>query len=103
MRLLSIITGRLDFELLHSISGRHESDAPRAVGAAAAGHIWYAVKRELIASRRAVRDHGGRARIVEGARELQIADVGDARRQAREHERIAVRERQLRDAALIDH
>ena len=89
--------GGLHLELLHRAGGRHERDA------AAAGHVGRAVERELVAARRSVGVDGRGAAVVERTRELQVAGVGHARHQPRQHERVAVRERHQRDALLVDH
>src|SRR5205823_843570 len=64
-----------------------------------------AIEREFVArcSRRAVRDEIRTSVVIEGARELEVADITNAWREPRERERIAIRERQLRDAPPINH
>ena len=91
------VEGRgLDLELLHRAGGRDERHA------AAVGHVRRAVERELVAARAAVGGEVGRAAVVERTGELEVAVIGDAGGQPREHERVAVRERHQRDALLVD-
>ena len=94
--LLRVEVGGLDLEFLNGAGRRHERDA------AAVAHVGRAVERELIAARRAIGVDVGGAAVVERARELEVAEVGDAGGEAGEHERVAVGERHQRDALFVD-
>ena len=86
----------LDLELLHRAGRRHERDA------AAVGHVRRSVERELVAAGGAAGDDARGAAVVERPRELEVAVVGDAGRQPRQRERVAVRQRHHRDRLLAD-
>ena len=95
--LLGVERRGLDLELRHRAGWRDEGDAP------AAGHVGRPVEGELVAPRGAVGHDAGCPAVVEGPAELEISGVGDAGREARQRERVAVRQRQQGDALLVDH
>src|SRR5712692_8880953 len=103
MRLLRVEACRLDLEFLDRISRRYEGNAVTITTIVVC--VRYAIERELVAPRsgHAVRDKVRTATVVERPRELQVADVADARRQPHQRKWIAIRKRQLRDAPPIDH
>jgi hypothetical protein len=95
--LLSVECRCFDLELLDRARGRHKRHP------ASVRHVGRAVERELVSPRAAVRGEIRGPAVVEGPGELQIAVIGDARREPRQDEGVAVGERHQRDALLVDH
>ena len=94
--LLRVERRRLDFEFLHGAGRRNEGDSSTV------GHVGRPVERELVATRTAVGGEVRCAAVIERPRELQIAVVGNAGGEPRQHEGVPVRQRHQGDPLLVD-
>ena len=87
---------RLHLELRDRVRGRREPDAARV------REIRRAVDHELVAAQHAVRDDAAKVAVVHRPGEVEVRGIHDARREARQHVRRAVAERQLGDLLGVD-
>src|SRR5262249_59884684 len=101
--LLGVEARGLDLEFLHGVGRWDKGDAVTTTTVVV--RVGYAVERELVPAdaRDTVRDEVRTPVVVEGPREFQVTDVPDAGRETRQSERVAVRQRQFRNAPPVNH